>query len=192
MAGVNRALKNYESKRTFSITESVSDGDIPCVFISYQRSDEKYASDIADYITSFNLDVYFDLSDQDLKLVNQRSNPHKVTDAIRKGLNRSDYMIVIVSPNTYKSAWVPFEVGFAYDKKKDKMKILRHKGISKSAMPAYLQVKEILQGINSLNNFLRSTKQGYPIYENKLEKGGRVKTFSEYRSNALNQYLDNE
>lgn len=190
--GINKALKNQSLNKAWRILESVSDDDVPCIFISYQRDDEDYANEVADYIMSKQLDVYFDLEDNDLKQANQRSNPKGVTNAIRKGLNQSKYMIVIVSPNTYRSLWVPFEVGYAFDKKGDKMKILRHKGIDKNRMPAYLKVKELLHGAASLNRFLDSIRKEHYIYESLLEKGERVKTFSAYHANPLSKYLDNE
>jgi len=192
MKGINRALKTEPLEKAFRTRlESISDKDVPCIFISYQRRDEEYASDVADYIISKQLDVYFDLEDNDLKQINQTANPVAVTNAIRKGLNKSDYMIVIVSPTTATSPWVPFEVGYAFDKKGDKMKILRHKGLSKSSMPAYLKVKELLNGTASLNRFLNSIRKEHLIYET-LEKGGKVKSFSAFASNPLNIYLDNE
>jgi len=192
MEGFNMALKNYLINKAYrELVESISNKDVPCIFISYQRSDEDYSSEVADYIMSKQLDVYFDLEDNDLKQLNQTANPAVVTNAIKKGLNQSDYMIVIVSPATITSPWVPFEVGYAYDKKGDKMKILRHKGILKSTMPAYLRVKELLNGTASLNRFLGSIRQRHAIYE-KLEKGGKVKSFTAFTSNTLNKYLDNE
>ncbi|MFM7021339.1 MAG: toll/interleukin-1 receptor domain-containing protein [Flavobacteriales bacterium] len=191
MDGINRALKDQTINKAWRTLESISNKEVPCIFISYQRKDEEYASDVADYITSKQLDVYFDLEDNDLKQINQTANPLAVTNSIKKGLNESDYMLVIVSPDTYRSLWVPFEVGYAYDKKGDNMKILRHKGILKSSMPAYLRVKELLNGTASLNDFLRSVRHKNLLYE-KLEKGGKVKTFSASPSNPLNKYLDNE
>jgi len=192
MRGINRAIKDGDKlEKATRILSEIQKEDVPCVFISYQRKDEEYASDVADYITSKQLDVYFDLEDIDLKQINQTENPLAVTNSIKKGLNQSDYMIVIVSPNTYRSLWVPFEVGYAYDKKGDKMKILRHKGIIKSTMPAYLKVKELLNGTTSLNRFLNTIRTKHFIYES-LEKGGKIKSFSAFNSNPLNKYLDNE
>lgn len=191
MEGINRALKNQTINKTWRTLESISNDEVPCIFISYQRKDEDYAREVADYITSKQLDVYFDLEDNDLKQINQEKNPLAVTDSIKKGLNQSEYMLVIVSPDTYKSLWVPFEVGYAYDRKGDKMKILRHKGILITSMPAYLKVKELLNGTASLNRFLGSIRQQHKIYEN-IEKGGKVKNFSAFTSNPLNKYLDNE
>jgi hypothetical protein len=192
MRGINRAIKDGDKlEKATRILFEIQKEDVPCIFISYQRKDEKYASDVADYITSKQLDVYFDLEDNDLKQINQTANPLAVTNSIRKGLNQSQYMIVIVSPTTSTSPWVPFEVGYAFDKKGDKMKILRHKGILKSSMPAYLKVKELLNGTASLNRFLNTIRKNHFIYES-LEKGGKIKTFSAFQSNPLNIYLDNE
>lgn len=193
MSGINRALKHQELNKAFRVLESIDSTLVPCVFISYQRKDEEYASEIANYITSKQIDVYFDLEDNDLKNYDQINHPKAVTDAIKKGLNKSDYMLVIVSPDTYKSLWVPFEVGYAFDIKGEKMKLLRHKGIPKSTLPGYLKVKEMLNGTIALNAFLTSIRNNNRrIYENLIQKGERTKTFSDHNANPLNKYLDNE
>lgn len=195
MDGINRALKESKGntlEKAWRVLSEVKTEQVPCIFISYQRKDEKYAGDVAKYIMSKQIDVYFDLEDNDLKIINQATDPKAVTDAIKKGLNKSDYMLVVVSPDTYRSLWVPFEVGYAYDKKGDKLKLLRHKDINKTTMPAYLKVKELLNGSASLDKFLASIRKGFPIYENLLKKGSEVKSFSSYNVNPLNQYLDNE
>ncbi|HKC68237.1 MAG TPA: toll/interleukin-1 receptor domain-containing protein [Bacteroidia bacterium] len=192
LEGINRALKDQRLNKAERLFSSINNTEVPCVFISYQRDDEDYAKEVADYITSKQMDVYFDLEDNDLKKYNQANNPKAVTNAIKKGLNQSDYMLVIVSPSTYKSLWVPFEVGYAFDDKGEKMKILRHKDISKTILPSYLKVKEMLNGTISLNKFLDSVRKGRRIYENLLLKGEKIKTFSDYNSNPLNKYLDNE
>ena len=191
MEGINRALKSQTLNKAHRIAEAISNADVPCIFISYQRKDESYASEVANYITSKQLDVYFDLEDNDLKQSNESRNPSGVTNSIKQGLNQSNYMLVIVSPDTYRSLWVPFEVGYAYDNMGDKMKILRHKGIAKTALPEYLKVKEMLNGFISLNRFLNVVRQKHRIYEN-LEKGGKLKSFSAFISNPLSNYLDNE
>jgi len=193
MEGINRALKDQALNKAFRTLESIKNEDVPCVFISYQRKDEEYASEVAKYITSKQIDVYFDIEDNDLKNYDQTNNPKAVTDAIKKGLNKSDYMLVIVSPDTYKSLWVPFEVGYAFDNKGEKMKLLRHKGIQKSTLPSYLKVKEMLNGTVALNTFLTSIRNNNRrLYENLIQKGEKIKAFSEFNTNPLSKYLDNE
>ena len=128
MVAINKAERGTTSGFYRAILSEEYKGT-PCIFISYQRDDEKFASDVSDYILSKQIDVYFDKNDSDLKFFNQERDPQKVVNCICNGLNLSDYMLVIISPSTYKSHWVPFEVGYAYDNKKERMKILRHKGI---------------------------------------------------------------
>jgi hypothetical protein len=192
MKGINRALINQISNKVRRKLESISDDEVPCIFISYQREDEDYASEITDYIMSKQLDVYFDLEDKDLKFYKQTNNPKGITTSIQKGLNEADYMIVIISPDTYKSFWVPFEVGYAYDAMDNNLKLLRHKDIDKRTLPSYLKVKELLHGTESLNRFLDSIRKNHLVYDSLLEKGERIKTFSAYHSNPLSKYLDNE
>ena len=189
--GINRAfdsdLKSLVEQ--FSRLAKKTPVKVPCIFISYQRDDENYAKDIADYINKQKIDVYFDLNDKDLKFHNQNDNPKEVVNSISKGLNQSDYMLVIISPDTKNSVWVPFEVGYAFETKGDNMKTLRHKGISKSSLPQYLKVKEMLNGTLSLDIFLQKIKNSFRVYESVEEK---TKVFSDYYSNPLSKYLDRE
>lgn len=184
MYAVNKAENIGEMIRGQFLHEDL--GGVPCVFISYQREDEKYAKEISDFIRSSEIDVYFDLND--LNLI-KMTNPNKVTEAILKGLNSSDYMIVIVSPTTSDSPWVPFEIGYAFDRMEDKMKILRHKEIDKNNIPDYMRTRDILQGFKSLNGFIRGIKNENRVYESLTES---VKTFSSFHTNPLNKYLDDE
>lgn len=192
MKGINRAVKDQKLNNAWRILESVSDNEIPCIFISYQRKDVEYASDVADYIISKQIDFYFDLNDSDLKFHRQSNDQKRITSSIQKGLKKSDYMLVIISPTTLRSPWVPFEVGYAYDDKGENLKLLRHKGINKTTLPSYLRVKDMLNGATALNEFLSEVRSTHFIYESLLEKGLEIPTFSSYYSNPLNKYLDNE
>ena len=75
-------------------------------------------------------------------------------------------MLVIVSEKTYKSQWVPFEVGYGHaailDKgmvegnreNKIKLSILTLKEISEEDLPDYMQVGNIIRGTKSLNSYI--------------------------------------
>jgi hypothetical protein len=192
MEAFNRASKDTLVAKLARTVELITPKEVPCIFISYQRKDEAYAKEVAEYILSKQLDVYFDLEDDNLKFHKQENDPAGVTSAIQKGLNESDYMIVIISPETYKSPWVPFEIGYAYERMHNDLKLLRHKNISKSQIPTYLQVKEILNGAESFNRFLQNVRSRHVIYETLSKKSDSVKSFSSYSSNPLNKYLANE
>lgn len=190
MSGHNKAAKDYNIQKAFSILESFEERNKNCIFISYQRKDETFASDVASYIMEQNIDVYFDLHDKDLKFQSQKDDPAGVTTAIRKGLNKSNYMIVIVSASTFKSLWVPFEIGYAFDDMESNLKVLKRKDIEDSALPGYLKTKEVLLGVVSLDNFIRQIQPKGNISENNIEKSQRA--FSQYDANPLRKHLANE
>lgn len=124
-----------------------------CVFLSHQKKDAEYTKKIADYILKNGIDVYFDEYDNDLKETNQFSHPGRVTQAILKGINASSHMLVVVSPNTMYSNWVPFEIGFGFDK--TQLGILTIKGIAKGKLPSYLQTAKRIRDIYDINKFVK-------------------------------------
>jgi hypothetical protein len=122
---------------------------VRCIFISHQKKDSSEARKVAEYLEAAGLDVYFDEYDGDLRIQHQNDNPQVVTAAILKGINNSSHMLVVVSPNTLFSTWVPFEIGYGYDK--TDLVILCLKGIPKGQLPEYVRTKPIVRDIYDLN-----------------------------------------
>lgn len=160
MSGINRALLTNESKS--KIYFSAQD---KCVFISHQKKDTTISKKIADYIMSYNIDVYFDEYDTDLRLYRQTNNPDGVVSCIKKGINISTHMLCIISVNTLDSKWVPWELGYGYDK--TTQSVLTLKGIVDNQLPDYLKTTNILRGTKTLNTFIQNVS-GHPylIIEN--------------------------
>lgn len=179
MAGINRA-----SKLLRMFTESQKSMGVPCVFISHQQNDKAVCRRISEYIKVANIDVYFDDDDLDLKLHNQSNNPKGVVNSIRKGIKNSSHMLVVISPNTLYSKWVPWEVGYGYDE--TDLGILTITGISDADLPDYLRTTEIYRGIKSLNAYLsKITGRSQLIMES--EHLIKKHTMS---SHPLERYLD--
>lgn len=180
MPGKNRY---YSSTKYQSRSQAVSLG-IKCVFISHQKRDKDAAKKIADYLLNAGIDVYFDEYDRDLKIEHQSGNPKGVTKSICNGINNSSHMLVVVSPNTLASTWVPFEIGYGYDK--TELNVLCLKGISKGALPEYVRTTPIIRDIYDLNNYIsyRTGKTKESLIENKM--------FSAYDSiyNPLSSVMD--
>lgn len=191
--GINKAFSDTEnvSKKMVWLLESVPDWKLPCVFISYQRTDERYATEVSEYIMSKGINVFFDLNDSSLKFYNQNNKPREVTNSIKNGIGESDYMIVIVSPTTMNSVWVPFEIGYAYENMVgDKLVCLRHKDIVSRTLPQFLRTKQILEGFSELAEYLKWIRKQCKIVYESLEQRNVVKTFSESVSNPLSEFLD--
>lgn len=148
MAGINRF---YYPTKYQSRAQVISLG-VRCVFISYQRKDRDSAIKVADYLQSAGIDVYIDIYDKELKLQHQNDNPKEVTKAICNGINNSSHMLVLASPDTLYSTWVPFEIGYGYDK--TDLGVLCLKGIPKGKLPEYVRTATIVRDIYDLNGLV--------------------------------------
>ncbi len=149
MAGINRAhiLNESKSKINLSIGKK-------CVFISHHKSDLDDCKKIADYLMKADIDVYLDEYDYDLKHQVQTNNPAGVVRCIKKGINNSSHMLCVISPRTIYSKWVPWEIGYGYDK--TTVGALTLKGISETELPDYLKTVPVVRGTKSLNSYLSS------------------------------------
>lgn len=122
-----------------------------CVFISHQRNDKEVAKKIADYIYKSGVDIYFDEYDSGI----DRNNPQSVVNAIKTGIRRSTHMLCILSPNALLSKWIPWEIGYGYDRLH--VAGITVKEIAKDVLPEYLQVVPVIRGTKSLNKYLANT-----------------------------------
>jgi len=151
-----------------------------CVFISHQRNDKEVAKKIADYICKSGVDIYFDEYDKSI----DRDNPHSVVNAIKTGIRRSTHMLCVLSPNALQSKWMPWEIGYGYDRLN--VAGITVKEIAKEALPEYLQVIQVIRGTKSLNSYLAKT---IGRVEDSLIK--EQKLFSAYNMNhPLDDVLD--
>ncbi len=141
---------------------------VTCVFVSYQKKDKEQAKKVCEYLSTAGIDVYFDEYDKELRIHHQNNNPKKVTEAICAGISNSSHMLVIVSPNTINSTWVPFEIGYGFDK--TDLGILCLKGIPKGSLPEYIRTAPIIRDIYDLNNLISrlSGKKNETLLETKL------------------------
>ncbi len=81
-----------------------------------------------------------------------RTRPYSVVSAIKTGIRNSTHMLCLLSQNALDSKWIPWEVGYGYDR--TTVVGLTLKEISQSVLPEYLQIVPILRGTKSLNNFI--------------------------------------
>jgi MTH538 TIR-like domain (DUF1863). len=148
------------------ILESKSVQERPCVFLSHKKEDKSECRKIAEYFKNAEIDYYLDELDVALQDAASSGDPTKITESIKKGIRESSHMLVVVSEKTYKSHWVPFEVGYGHaaivDKnldEKDKvdkirLSILTLKDISEKSLPDFMQVGNIIRGTKSLNKYI--------------------------------------
>ncbi len=135
------------------------------VFISHQKRDRDEAEKIANYLSEVGVSVYFDEYDKELQIATATNNSKGVVNAIKKGINNSSHMLCIISPNTITSKWVPFEVGFGYEK--TDLVTLTLKGINNSELPDYIKVAPIIRDIDGLNEFISNKFMKRSVLEQK-------------------------
>ncbi|MDR6762946.1 hypothetical protein J2Y38_003164 [Flavobacterium sp. 2755] len=148
--------------------KSLNDSTIrerPCVFLSHKREDKEACKTIASYFRDAGIDYYLDEEDKSLQYASSINDPVKITESIKKGIRESTHMMVVVSEKTYKSLWVPFEVGhghasildqekFMHNEDLIKLSILILKDIAEKTLPDYLKTGYIIKGTKSLNNYI--------------------------------------
>ena len=122
-----------------------------CVFISHQKNDKVIAKKIADYINKSGVDIYFDEYDWSIN----RNDPKSVVNAIKTGIKRSSHMLCILSQNALDSKWMPWEIGYGYDRLF--VAGITVKELSKRDLPEYLQIIPVLRGTKSLNTYIANT-----------------------------------
>src|SRR5580692_6353605 len=109
MAGINRAL--YENRHLAKANDSLNK---PCIFLSHISIDKLAALEIGNYISrQGDIDIYLDISDDELQDAVSAGNALGITQFIERGLSHSSHIMCLVSPSTVTSWWVPYELGFA-------------------------------------------------------------------------------
>lgn len=192
-------VKGFNKAETFDklfwLLESKNVKERPCVFLSHKKEDKDECRKIAEYLKEAEIDYYLDELDEDLQRAAIQDNPELITESIKKGIRESTHMLVVVSEKTYRSEWVPFEIGYGHsailDKgleegikdNKIKLSVLTLKDISEKTLPDYLRVGYIIRGTKSLNDYISKITD-------KLEKSlvNETKIFS---NNQISHPLDN-
>lgn len=153
----------------------------PRVFISHQKKDSDVAGKIADYLLDAGIDVYFDQYDSSIN----RADPNSVVNAIRTGIENSSHMLVLISPNTFGSMWVPWEIGYAYNSQ-IALNVLRLKEVPKDKLPEYLKVVKVILDIWDLNQLISNLTS---VTRKQLLTEGRIRNYSDI-THPLSQYMD--
>lgn len=172
--GYNKASLNERLRWTF---ESENIKNRPCVFLSHKKEDKQSCRIIANYLRDAKIDFYLDENDDGLQQAVDSNNAHRITEHIKKGISNSTHMLVVVSEKTYKSQWVPFEVGYGHSSLVDgsddvvKLSILTLKDLSRELLPAFMKTGNVIRGTKSLNKFISNVSnrgEESLIYEKRL------------------------
>lgn len=77
------------------------------VFLSYRRKDKEYVKPIVDLLHDLRVNVYIDYLDEKLP-----DTPSSTTaELLRNRIKKSDKFIMVSTPNSKDSKWIPWELG---------------------------------------------------------------------------------
>ncbi|MBK7585828.1 MAG: toll/interleukin-1 receptor domain-containing protein [Myxococcales bacterium] len=124
------------------IHEKLADARLrPCVFISHRNTDKDFARSVAAALMGLDVDVYFDELDQDLVAAVAMGNDAAIASCIEAGLDASTHLLGILSPATFKSWWVPYEMGGAQGRGHDVAHVVHFRRGS----PSYVRLADVIE-----------------------------------------------
>jgi hypothetical protein len=105
-------LAKASSRRTVekaaTITEAAAAGR-RTIFICHSHDDQRYVEGLIAYLQDAGMDPYVDWQDTSMP-----STPNSTTAAkIKKRIERADLFMFLATPNSVKSRWCPWEIGYA-------------------------------------------------------------------------------
>jgi hypothetical protein len=77
------------------------------VFLSYRRKDKEYVKPIVDLLHSLKVKVYVDYLDEHMP----DTPSSKTASLLRERIKKSDKFIMVSTPNSKDSKWIPWELG---------------------------------------------------------------------------------
>lgn len=120
------------------------------VFISHKREDSHIAVQIKNELDRLQVSAYLDVLDDGIS-----GKGKALTEHIKKQLNSCTDLIVVMSGSTYKSWWVPFEIGMSAQKDMPTVTFLS----STVSLPDYLEYWPRLRSTLDIGKYVKVRKQ---------------------------------
>jgi TIR domain len=116
------------------------------VFISYSHVDTDYVLSLTRLLEAHKIPYFLDSKD-----IMWGSS---INDDIRQAFDNAEYLIVVLSPASLKSTWVPYEIGLARGKNIKILPILIHPSLD---LPSYIGDIKYLTSLNEVEHFLATS-----------------------------------
>ncbi len=120
------------------------------VFISHKKEDSEIALRVKKELERLDVPAYLDVLDESIT-----KKGKDLTDHIKKQLNSCTDIIVLMSASTYRSWWVPFEIGMSAQKNMPTVTFLNHY----IELPDYLQYWPRLRSISDISKYVATRKK---------------------------------
>jgi hypothetical protein len=115
------------------------------VFISYSHIDSKVADEICQLLDSEGISYFRDEKDIDWG--------NSINLEVRSTLEKTSAILVIISPASLKSYWVPYEIGYAIAFRKKILPYLTHPSLD---VPGFISDLKYITSIGQVQEYFRS------------------------------------
>ena len=112
-------------------------------FVSYAHEDSALVDQICERLSSAGLQFFRDTKDI--------SWGGRISSDVQQALERAGGVVVVVSPASVKSQWVPYEIGYATALRKPILPFLTHPSID---LPGYLADLRSISDLDAIGTFI--------------------------------------
>lgn len=137
------------------------------IFISHQQDDNNIAESIYNKLQEYSISAYLDVYDNDIT-----NDGKELTEHLKQVVRKCTDIFVVMSDNTKKSSWVPFEIGMAAERDLPTVTFLRQ-GVS---LPEYLEFWPRLTSLYDISKYLQAHMQ-------EMREESMIKSFDSLNSN---------
>jgi len=151
------------------------DEDRAYVFISYSHIDKKVADELARRLSRARIQFFLDTE--------SIAPGQKIDNVVYDALNHASHIVVVISPALAKSAWVPYELGYAMARDIIVLPYLVHESMDP---PSFIANYKYLRGPESASDLINLVKD-FRRLEAPLRD--QHKFFSEWNSNLAQERI---
>lgn len=140
------------------------------IFISHKDADAEQALLIKKEFQKYNITAYLDVLDSNIE-----KDGEALTKHIKEQLNNCTDIIVLISEETKKSWWVPFEVGMSAQINMPTVTFLK----DESKLPSFLSYWPRLRRVEDIAKYVKARKSAHDLLN---ESGYFNKNFQNTKS----------
>ncbi len=138
------------------------------LFISYSHQDKDFVRDLCADLDRSGVSYFLDEKEIEWGI--------SIGKSVTEGLSRTAGILLILSPGSLKSAWVPFEIGYASARGKQVLPLLTHPALDP---PGYLGDIKYFVGKDAAIKYFQSTAWRQRAHTARILQGCRDLTITE-------------
>lgn len=125
------------------------------VFISHKKEDSVIATELAKDLDQMGINYWLDVLNPE---INQTNDEIIISNIIELALLNCNYVVAIMTDNSYKSTWIPYEYGRVKEKRIHVKSAIAMKHNLTKSLPGYMKLGKIAENKMELINDFKKIK----------------------------------